>query len=184
MQKGLMRRLVAETVMLLGFSSTIMGFAILLISAGGGSRVAAVPAALFVIAGAVLAFTAVKLRRSARYLFVAAFFLQIGFLLLLVASGALDSPLSRLWPCLSIFAGLALIPAGWHRYRQARVRFVVPALAFVTLGAAFLLFSFGLIPFSFKRFFLAWWPLLLLFAGLIVTLVSFAAGEDTEERGP
>ncbi len=184
MQKRMMRRLVAETALLLGFSSTIMGLAILLITAGGGSRVAAVPASLFVIAGAFLAFTAVKLRRSSRYLFVAAFFLQIGVLLLLVASGAVVGPLGRLWPCLSIFAGLALIPSGWYRYGVARARFMVPSFTFVALGVVFLVFSFDLVPFSFKRFFLTWWPLLLLFAGLIVTLASLAAGGDSEERGP
>jgi hypothetical protein len=184
MQKGIARKLAAETALLLGLSSTIMGFAVLLTSAGGGSRVAAVPASLFVIAGAILAFTAVKLRRRSRYLFLAAFFMQIGVLLLLVASGGLESPLSRLWPCLSIFAGLALIPSGWHRYGTARARFVVPSLAFVALGAGFLVFSFGLVPFSFRRFFLVWWPLLLVFAGIILTLVSVVAGGNSEEGGP
>lgn len=184
MQKRIVRRLAAEAALLFGFSSTIMGFAVLLTMAGGGSRVAAVPASLFVIAGAVLAFGAVKLHRSSRYFFVAAFFMQIGVLLLLIASGALDAPISRLWPCLSIFAGLSLIPAGWHRYGKAAARFVVPSLAFVALGAVFLIFSFDLVPFSFKRFFLAWWPLLLVFAGIILTLVSFVAGGSSEESGP
>jgi len=184
MQKRIARRLAAEAALLLGFSSTIMGFAVLLTAAGGGSRMAAVPASLFVIAGAVFAFTAVKLHRSPRYLFLAAFFMQIGVLLLLVASGALITPVSRLWPCLSIFAGLALIPAGWYHYGTARARFVVPSLAFVALGAAFLIFSLGIVPFSFRRFFLAWWPLLLVLAGIILTLVSFVAGGSSEESGP
>jgi hypothetical protein len=79
---------------------------------------------------------------------------------------------------------LSLIPAGWHRYGKATARFVVPSLAFVALGAVFLIFSFDLVPFSFKRFFLAWWPLLLVFAGIILTLVSFVAGGSSEESGP
>ncbi|HCM27244.1 MAG: hypothetical protein A2Z99_12640 [Treponema sp. GWB1_62_6] len=178
------RRFAAEVSLLSGLGFTLLGAGVLIVSASGGPRLSAVPASLCVLLGTVFAFAAVRLHRRSRYLFFSALLIQIGLFLVVFAAGGIDAPLSKLWPVLSIFAGLALIPAGWHRYGAPQSRFIVPAIVFVLLGGVFLVFAFRLVPFSFKAFFLAWWPLLLLIAGVILTLVSLSAPGDPEERGP
>ena len=178
------RKFAAEVSLLSGLSFTLLGAGVLIVSASGGPRLAAVPASLCVILGTFFAFAAVRLHKRSRYLFFAAFLIQIGLFLVLYAAGALDAPLHKMWPVLSVFAGIALIPAGWHRYGAPQSRYIVPSVVFVFLGAVFLVFAFRLVPFSFKTFILAWWPLLLVITGVILTLVSLSAPGDPEGRGP
>jgi cell division protein FtsW (lipid II flippase) len=73
---------------------------------------------------------------------------------------------------LSIFSGIALFPAGWHRYGIFKVNYIVPSIAFVILGTALMVFSMHLVPFSLAQFVRNWWPLLLALAGLTLVLVS------------
>jgi cell division protein FtsW (lipid II flippase) len=76
---------------------------------------------------------------------------------------------------------MALIPAGWHHYGAFRSRYVVPAVAFVALGSALMIFSFRMVPFSFTRFVLDWWPLLVVLAGLTLVLVSLGTKNGAGE---
>jgi hypothetical protein len=85
---------------------------------------------------------------------------------------------------LSVFAGLALFPAGWRRYGAIRSRYVVPSLAFVLLGCLLLIFSFDVVPFSFKQFMLKWWPFLGVLAGLVLVLIALGTQNNTEEPKP
>jgi hypothetical protein len=73
-----------------------------------------------------------------------------------------------------VFSGLALFPAGWHRYGAFRSHYVVPSLAFVMLGSVLLIFSFNMVPFSFAHFMLNWWPLIVVLAGLILVLIALS----------
>jgi hypothetical protein len=90
---------------------------------------------------------------------------------------------TKWWPVLSVFAGLALIPAGWHHYGRVRPRYVVPSTVFVILGCILLVFSLDIVSFSFKQFMLDWWPLLLALAGLILVLISVGTKGKSEDTG-
>jgi hypothetical protein len=177
-------RLAAKLAFIIGFSFMLLGVVILMGTIAGAPHRAVLPASLSIIVGFLFAVFAVRLNRNPRYIFVSAFFIQTGMLLLFVALGTIKEPLSRLWPFVSVFAGLALLPAGWFRYERPKSVFIVPAIAFVALGAALLFFSFRLVPFSFKRFVLEWWPQLLVLSGVILVLISLSSRKDGEEPGP
>jgi hypothetical protein len=135
-------------------------------------------ALLFVIIGVFCAFFALKLKKRSLYLFYASFSLLIGFFLFLSFFRLLPLSLSQLWPLLSVFAGLSLIPAGWHRYHRVRLNYVVCALAFIVLGCFLLVFSLELAPFSFKQFIIDWWPLFFAVAGILLLLAALSPGKQ------
>jgi hypothetical protein len=169
----------------IGVVSMIFGGSALVSNVGGGSKIAALLASCCVVLGLLSAMVAVRLHRRSRYLFFASFLMLSGVFLLLFAGGFLSLPFARLWPLLSVFAGLSLLPAGWHRYNALKARFVVPALGFSILGCSLLFFSLGVVPFSLSRFVLDWWPVLLLLAGILLVLISFGGRSNgTEEPGP
>jgi hypothetical protein len=135
----------------------------------------------FVIIGSGFAFLAVKLNKRSIYLFFATFFMLVGFFLFLSALKIMPLVFMDWWPVLSVFAGLALIPAGWHRYGKVRPRYVVPSTVFIILGCVLLIFSLDVVSFSFKQFMLDWWPLLLVLAGLILVLISLSTKGKPED---
>lgn len=149
-----------------------IGSAFLLGSLTGISRVSVLISFMFVIVGSLFAFLAIRLNKRSLYLFFAAFFLLVGLFLFLFSLKIVPVSFSQAWPLISVFSGMALIPAGWHRYGAFRSRYMVPAVAFVALGSALMIFSFHMVPFSFARFVLDWWPLLVVLAGLTLVLVS------------
>jgi hypothetical protein len=127
---------------------------------------------LVTMIGVVSAVLAVRLNKRSIYLFFACFFMLLGFFLILAALKILPFGFRQGWPLLAVFAGLALLPAGWHRFGRARVRYMVPAGAFIILGAALLVFSMDIIEFSFRLFMLHWWPFLVVLTGLILLLIA------------
>jgi len=153
----------------------VLGVGFLLGVPEGTSRASIFIAFLLVAAGAFCAAFAVKLNKRPAYLFFAALFMMTGFFLFLSALGVIDLPIARTWPLLSVFSGLALIPMGWRRYGSLRMRYIVSSAAFVILGGALLAFSLQIIPFSFRQFVYNWWPLLLVFGGLNLALISLGS---------
>jgi hypothetical protein len=176
------RKLTARLAFVAGLLLMFLGGAFLLGTLKGIARFSVLRAFFFVIIGAICAFLAIKLNKRSFYLFFAAFFLQAGFFLFLSALHILPFTFSQGWPLLSIFAGLALFPAGWHRFGAIRTRFVVPSVAFVFLGCFLMFFSFRVVPFSFRHFVIVWWPLLVVLMGLI--LVLLALGTRSNEGPP
>lgn len=177
------RRAAAHVVFAAGLVIMITGIAFLLGTLAGISRLSVLRSFLFVIIGALCAVLALKLNKRPVYLFLASFFILIGLFLFLSALGIIPITLARGWPLLSVFAGLALLPAGWRHYRGFRYRYLIPSLAFVGLGCTLLVFSFKIVSFSFKRFIINWWPLLLVLAGIMLVLLSLGSrrgnGDET-----
>jgi hypothetical protein len=103
----------------------------------------------------------------------------MGSFLFLSAMKIIPFSLKEGWPLLSVFAGLALLPAGWRHYRSIRYRYLIPAAGFVALGCILLVFSFRVAPFSFKRFIITWWPLVLVVAGILLVLLSLVSKAKT-----
>jgi hypothetical protein len=181
------RKIAARLAFIAGLLLMFLGSAFLLGTLQGTTRFSIMRAFFFVIIGAICAFFAIKLNKRSLYLFFAAFFLLVGFFLFLSSLRILPFTFSQSWPLLSVFAGLALFPAGWHRFGEVRTHFVVPAVAFVLLGCSLMIFSFRVAPFSFRRFVIDWWPLLVALTGLILVLLSLGTknnGEATKPENP
>jgi hypothetical protein len=171
----LSRRTIARVIFFVGLILMFLGSGFLLASLAGISRMSAAGSFLFVILGSICAAMAIQLNKRGVYLFLAAFFLQVGFFLFFLTLRIFPLRFSESWPLLSVFAGFSLFPAGWRRFGVFRAGYVVPSIAFVILGLVFLIFSFDLVAFSFRQFMLDWWPLLVVLAGLVLVLVSFGS---------
>ncbi|MDR2552314.1 MAG: DUF5668 domain-containing protein [Treponema sp.] len=169
------RRAAATVVFVTGLFLMILGVTFLLGGATGISRLSVLRSFLCVIIGAFCAVLAIKLNKRTLYMFLAAFFILVGIFLFLSALGIIPFSLVQGWPLLSVFAGLALLPAGWRHYRAFRYRYLVPSLAFVILGSVLLVFSFKIVSFSFKRFIINWWPLLIILTGIVLVLLSLSS---------
>jgi hypothetical protein len=178
------RKFTARLAFIAGLLLMLLGGAFLLGTLQGIARFSILRAFFFVIIGAICAFLAIKLNKRSLYLFFAAFFLQAGFFLFLASLHILPFTFSQGWPLLSVFAGLALFPAGWHRFGAIRTRFVVPSIAFVFLGCFLMMFSFRVVPFSFKHFMIVWWPLLVALMGLILVLLALGTRNNEEPPKP
>ncbi|MDR1955436.1 MAG: hypothetical protein LBQ30_01115 [Treponema sp.] len=168
------RRRAARLIFIIGLLLMFLGSAFLLGNIAGTSRISVLASFFFVILGSGCAVLAIKLNKRSLYLFFAAFFMLVGFFLFLSALRIIPVAFSKAWPLISVFSGLALFPAGWHRYGTLRSRYVVPSIAFVLLGCVLLIFSFGIVPFSFSQFIIQWWPLLVVLTGLILVLISLS----------
>ena len=173
------RHVAAHIVFIAGLGFMILGIAFLLGTMAGISRLSVLWSFLFVIIGALFAVFAIKLNKRSVYLFLASFFILMGSFLFLSAMKIIPFSLKEGWPLLSVFAGLALLPAGWRHYRSIRYRYLIPAAGFVALGCILLVFSFRVAPFSFKRFIITWWPLVLVVAGILLVLLSLVSKAKT-----
>jgi hypothetical protein len=178
------RKVTARIIFIFGLLLMFLGSAFLLGTLEGTSRLSILRAFFFVIIGVLLAFFAIKLNKRSLYLFFAAFFLLVGLFLFLSALRLIPISFSQSWPLLSVFAGLALVPAGWHRFGAIRIRYMVPAVVFVILGSALMAFSFNIVPFSFKQFVINWWPLLVVLAGMVLVLISLGTKNNSVDLKP
>jgi hypothetical protein len=92
-------------------------------------------------------------------------------LLLLVYASTLT--LRSMWPLFVVATGIAVLPAGYLRYKRLRPVFFVPGTAFLILGALFSIFSFGFSALSFRTFVIIWWPGFIVAGGLFLFMIYF-----------
>jgi hypothetical protein len=166
------RRPVTRIVFYSGLLLMLLGTVFLLGALTGISRLSLLGSCLFLIIGGLFTVIATKISKRAVYLFSAFFFLLTGLFFFFSGLSVIPLSLSQSWPLFSVFAGLALVPAGWRHFRELRIQYCIPALAFILLGFTLLPFSLDLVSFSFKRFMIDWWPLFLVLAGLVLVLLS------------
>jgi len=130
---------------------------------------------LLIAIGIVCAVLALRINRRSLYLFFAALFLQVGLFFFLCAIDVMPLCFTRAWPLLSVFAGVALLPAGWHRYGAIKASYIVLAVSFIVLGSILMVFSLDMVDFSFSQFIIEWWPLLVALAGLVLILAALSS---------
>lgn len=174
------RRIAARFVFIFGLCLASAGIAFLLGTMSGISHLAVIWSFLFVIIGVLCAALAMKQHNQIINIFLGTFFILIGLVLLLNALHLTPFTLSRGWPLLSVFAGLALLPAGWRHYHSFRANYIIPSAVFVILGCILLIFSFKIVSFSFKEFIINWWPLLLALTGILLVLLSLGSGQNRD----
>ncbi|MDR1505828.1 MAG: hypothetical protein LBI67_01865 [Treponema sp.] len=175
------RRFAARIVFYAGLLLMLLGVVFLLGAIAGVSRLPLLSSCLFLIIGCLFAIIATKISKKPVYLFFASFFFLVGLFFLVSGLHIIPLTLPRLWPMLSVFAGFALVPAGWRHFRAMRIQYLIPSLAFITLGFSLLPFSLKLVSFSFKRFIIDWWPLCMVLAGLVLVLLSFGTNKKNGE---
>jgi len=182
MASHLLKKFVAAFVFYTGLLIMVLGISFLFGFLEGISRFSVFLSFLFVLSGAFFAFLAIKLNRRASYLFFASFLMMVGIYLFISALGLFPLPFSQAWPLLSVFSGLALFPAGWRRYGSFRTVYMVPSISFIALGCILLVFSFKMVPFSFRYFIFSWWPLIFIFGGLTLVFISLSTRKNRERK--
>jgi len=179
------RRIAARIVFIIGLFIASLGIAFLLGSMTDEiSRLSVLLSFLFIIIGALCAALATRQDKRTIHIFFACFLILVGLFLFFSSLGIIPITLAQGWPLLSVFAGLALLPAGWGHYRAFRYTYLIPALAFVILGCVLLIFSLKIVSFSFKAFIINWWPLLLVLAGILLVLLSLGHGHGNRDDAP
>ena len=175
------RKLAARVVFIAGISFMVLGITFLLGSLEHASKISVFIAFLLLAAGGFCAALAIKLNKRSVYLFFASLFMMAGIFLFLTALGIITLPLSRAWPLLSIFSGLALLPVGWRSHGRIHPRYFVSSCTFVILGSVLMVFSLRLIPFSFMSFVHSWWPMFFLLGGFTLVLITISAGGERKD---
>ncbi|MDR1929988.1 MAG: hypothetical protein LBQ44_05080 [Treponema sp.] len=172
------RRITAQMVFVAGLVLLILGIAFLLGAVTDTSKLSILGSLLFVIIGGIFVILALKFVKHSMYIFLALFFLLVGLFMFLVSLKIIPITLAQGWPLLSVFAGLSLFASGWRHFRVLRYRYFIPSLTFTVLGCVLSVFSFKVVSFSFRRFMLNWWPLLVLLAGLMLVFLSLGPPGD------
>jgi hypothetical protein len=175
----LTRRSVTQAVFYFGLLLMLLGIVFLLGAFIGISRFSLISSCLFLIIGGLFAVIATKISRNPVYLFFALFFLLTGLFFFFSGLRIVPLSLSQGWPLFPIFAGLALVPAGWRHFKAIRIWYFIPALAFIMLGFLLLPFSLELVSFSFKRFMIDWWPLFMVMTGFILVILSLGTNKKS-----
>ena len=165
----------ARLIFIIGLILMFLGGTFLIGSPPGISLVLVQVSFLMLAAGIVCAVLALRINRRSLYLFFAGLFLQAGLFFFLGAIDVMPLAFPRAWPLLSVFAGVAILPAGWHRYGAVKANYVVLATAFIILGSSLMIFSLDMVEFSFSQFILNWWPLLVALAGLVLILAALSS---------
>jgi hypothetical protein len=176
------RRSLAHVIFIAGFALIFLGSIFLSGSPAEISRIKIISSILFLLLGITGIILANSLKKRLAYLFIAVLFLQIGIFLFLSALHIVPVGLSKVWPLLSVFSGIALLPSGWHYYGFFKLKFIVPSAAFIVLGVVLLVFSLDLVPFSLVQFVSSWWPLLIILAGLTLILISLGTKNTGESK--
>ncbi|MDR2793011.1 MAG: hypothetical protein LBB61_05015 [Treponema sp.] len=180
----LKRSIIARIIFFTGLVFVLIGFAFLGRSQEEVSQQYIFLAFLFMLSGVGIAFFAIKLNKRALYLFFASFSILLGSFLFLSALMLFPFSFKQAWPLAAVFSGIALIPAGWRKYRRLHIKFIAPSFAFITLGAFLLIFSFRIVPFKFTQFILHWWPLIVLVTGILLILLVLGTKTAREETKP
>jgi hypothetical protein len=178
MQNAAKRKFFAPIVFCVGVILSLLSSAILLFSFASITQLQIIGSFLCLIIGGSCIFLAIKLKRRSLYLFFAAFLILLGLFLLLHVTGIAKLTMMQSWPLISVFAGLALLPAGSHRYGAVRRIYLIPSIALIVLGGFLMLFSLKITDFSFKQFILNWYPVIILMAGVMLIILSFSGNRE------
>jgi len=172
MQFILSGRTTARLLFIIGIVFILLGCLLLPGPQAELSGLFTIISASFLVLGIVFAFLAIRIKHTSLYLFLAAFAIQTAVFLFLSSVGIIPIAVSKAWPLISIFSGVALLPAVGIRFGKIHIKYIVVSVFFIALGSILLVFSLDLVSFSFLQFVKDWWPLLIALSGLIITLVS------------
>jgi hypothetical protein len=172
------KKIFARIIFCAGVILSLSGVVFILLNFASITRWQITGSFIFLIIGGLCVFFAIKLKRKPLYLFFAALFILIILFLLFKITGVIKLTLKQSWPMLSVFSGLALLPAGRRRYGDIRRIYLVPSIAMVALGGFLMLFSLRITSFSFKQFALEWGPVVIIISGIMLLLLLLGGGRE------
>jgi len=123
------------------------------------------------LASAFMLYAVLRKNGQKKVVFLSLLVFLYSALMLLVYASPLT--LRSMWPMFVVVTGIAVLPAGFLRYKRLRPVFFVPGSAFLILGALFSVFSFGFSSLSFRTFVTIWWPGFIMAGGLFLFVIYF-----------
>lgn len=148
-----------------------LGLGSLLLTTGLVARAAMLWPILPGLASSFMLYSVLRRDGQKKVVFLAALVFLYSLLMLLIYASPLT--LRVMWPLFVVATGVAVLPAGFLRYKRLRPVFFVPGTAFLILGALFSIFSFGFSSLSFRTFVTVWWPGFILAGGLFLFMIYF-----------
>ena len=128
---------------------------------------------LLIVFGATMIYLGMTFLKKGIYIFIGLSSTMLGVLKLLLEAQILPYKSSQIWPIAIIIFGISLMPAGIYNFKRLRSIYLFPAITMILLGVFFMLFSLDIVKMSFAEFFINWWPLLLLIAGVLLVGIFF-----------
>ena len=177
-------------ILALGIFLITAGFIMFILSPGGtDSLVMTVWPIVGIVFGAVFLYFTLSFTHNSFHLFLGIFCSLSGIFFGLVTGGVIPKTLNEWWPASVIFASLALLAAGFYKARKLRIAYTFPAVTLLLFGIVFLLFSFRIIPGSFKSFVLTFIPFFIISSGIFMVVLfllqqkynQFYVEEESEE---
>ncbi len=162
------------------FANCVLAFGLLLILAGifllvgqseHATRIFAVRPVLLLVLGAVFIFVSFAFTENGYTIFGGLFALLMGIVFLLIDTHIIPYSFKEMWPTIMIGFGLSLLPSVFYKFRRIRSVYLFPAIMMCVLGVVFLMFSMHVFPFTFRHFILKWWPLLIIFGGVVLICI-------------
>jgi hypothetical protein len=115
------------------------------------------------------------------HIFSGIFLILMGGFILVLNTGVLESDFKQFWPFFMLFTGVSLFFFGLKKKGAAMPRMLVPATGIVILSLIFLLFSFGIVSVSLRRFVVTWWPGILIFAGAALIILDILSAAQKKK---
>ena len=128
------------------------------------------PVFMLVLGGLIVYFTFVNTQKH-WMLFCGVFICLCAVLFLILESQISPWVFEDLWPVIVIIGGISLFASGLYRAKRMQLSFFVPSVVLLVLGILFLLFSMNVITVSFFAAVSRWWPLMFVFAGIMLVVL-------------
>ncbi|WP_288603953.1 DUF5668 domain-containing protein [uncultured Treponema sp.] len=161
----------SNIILAVGFVLLLAGIALSLKKIFEGSNISIIRPVVLLAFGEICFFIAIAFTKSSLCVSLGLTAVVSAVLAFLMDIGVISLSIKQMWPFSLLVFGIMLIPADFIRYGRLRTVFLFPAFMFIGLGTIFLLFSMGVVPFSFRRFISQCWPLILVFLGIGLILI-------------
>lgn len=177
-------------ILALGIFLITAGFIMFILSPGGtDSLVMTAWPIVGIIFGAVFLYFTLSFTHNSFHLFLGIFCSLSGIFFGLVTGGVIPKTIREWWPASVVFASIALLAAGFYKAHKLRIAYTFPAVTLLLFGIVFLLFSFRIIPGSFKSFVLTFIPFFIISSGIFMVVLfllqqkynQFYVEEESEE---
>jgi hypothetical protein len=151
----------------------LLGLVLLLWTLGAVPGLASLWPLVPLIAGLAFLYWGMLRWGSESYILVGMILALGGFFVLLSNTVLSAVTLYRTWPIFMAIVGVSLLVYALRTTGESRLSLSVPAVGLVVLAAVFLPFSMDLVSADFGRVVASWWPVLLIFFGIVLLIVHF-----------
>lgn len=136
----------------------VVGFSIIVYMVSDSKNTESIIWVFLIYTGTML-FLFFLLAKRFRYLFFSILFVLNGITALIINSDYLPYTFFQLWPIMGIIFSMSLFLTCLYRYRKIKTAYAIPCAMFFVISIFFMIFSFSLVSFSFRKFMLVLAPL-------------------------